>query len=55
MKRIFLFLLVSLASVSAALAYSERDGVLNANPSLDKADYVGFSKGCRKEVNNEVE
>src|SRR3989344_5029046 len=35
------------ASVAAALAYSETNGVLNANPSLDKADYVGFSNGCR--------
>ena len=35
------------ASVAAALAYSERDGVLKYNPSLDKADYVGFSNGCR--------
>ena len=35
------------ASVAAALSYSERDGALKRNPSLDKADYVGFSNGCR--------
>ena len=47
MKSIFLFIFVIMSSVAAALSYSEREGVLKRNPSLDKADYLGYSHGCR--------
>src|SRR3989344_6122187 len=47
MKSIFLFIFVIMSSVAAALSYSGREGVLKRNPSLDKADYLGYSHSCR--------